>query len=812
MSGRTSLLTFGRRATVTRSSTSQANGTNNGASSRTAVTTTQAPSEGAISTTEYARRCKALIALYADLSDLGANAFFELPNITVIGAQSGWSISLALVIRVHVLTAGKSSLVEAVSGVRLLDIAHPLLTTTRSPFLARVGPVPGKLSTWRLLVANTMTRCPMECNMSSNATEWSCKIALRRDYHPDGTPFENGGQTTPFGTTITDRSQVELWLRRAQAAILNPNIRHEAFYTKTESELIAAFDADSDGLEFSKNAVVVYVNDPQITDLRFVDLPGLIQNHERHPELVQVVEDLVSSRIKGQNTLILVTLPMTDDLENQSSARLAREADPDGQRTIGVLTKPDAVGEGELGRRAGWKDVLEGRKNQLTHGYFCIRLPDDKERRDGTSRDTLERRGLQLYDFVTDHMRFGVDNLTKFLSTLLVDRIESNLPILRQKLAALLKECQDHLDALPPPPPSNETTAEVTLLVSTFCNEFAAAVVGARDEILAQDCRRHYRQFSIAIRDTCPHFRPFTDRQHGWDSDQFPRREPQDYDLPRLELATDADLNADAASIGTGTPRSLSPMPPPHAFDESRPDLTLVDVRTVIRNSVSWQLPGNVPFAATKEIVKKSTRTWRAPSLACFEAIVGVAQKFLDTLATKHFSQFSELENTIRMLTNAEIAAYKTSALETLDKVLKIEADPLFTHNENLFTTEREKWRAHYIARHSAAYPFHSPHHEIAEYANEFTMMGQVRAYWQIAYQRFIDYIPLIIEHEFTHLLAQNLQRALFAELLAEDAPGEVGKRMKALLAENPTISDERRKLKDKMGRLNEMQQRLEAL
>jgi hypothetical protein len=55
---------------------------------------------------------------------------------------------------------------------------------------------------------------------------------------------------------------------------------------------------------------------------------------------------------------------------------LARNVDPDGQRSIGVLTKPDKV---ELGTETGILEILAGRKYALRMGYFIVRTPNPTE-------------------------------------------------------------------------------------------------------------------------------------------------------------------------------------------------------------------------------------------------------------------------------------------------------------------------------------------------------------------------------------------------------------------------------------------------
>ncbi|KAJ7242403.1 P-loop containing nucleoside triphosphate hydrolase protein [Mycena haematopus] len=735
-----------RRGTNSRSNATNGSNQNGGGSrgtngpSGSAVGGGNSTSTTTISSGDYARRCRELMTLDKDLRALGANTLFDLPSITVIGGQS----------------AGKSSLVEAVSGIN----------------------VPRDSGT-----------CPMECVMSSSAEYWSCKISLRFDYGPLGAKIETTTRT--FGPTITDRNAVELWLRRAQAAILSPHVPPEDFYTKSSQELRNP-PPDAERLPFSKNAVLVDLCDPTITDLSFVDLPGLIQNEA--PEVIEVVRDLVVSRINSSNTLILVTIPMSDDIQNQQAARLAKDADPDGARTIAVLTKPDILGVGATGSRQKWKDILEGRDQPLTHGYYCVRLPDDAERSQGIPRAESERRAAEYFDTtqpwrdIVDRSRFGVPNLATFLSKLLVARIESYLPTLKGKVEALLKKYNSELLDLPPPPTS-EPAAEVLLRISAFSNAFHAAVFGDQDKTVSQKDRRIYLRFKADIRSTTPDFRPFA----GYLSYRDP-------------CITDGE-SLDVGASTTGVCTLESP-------------LDLGDVRQVIADSIGWELPNHVPFDATRTLVLRFTGQWRSASLACFAAVVEASKDFLDRLTTTHFGQFTQLERYIRTLIHAALVSYKDQALETLEKMLALEKLPLFTQNTQ-FQTETKAW----FTRYNTVRHYWSNYHRTLpsnvtmaaqalmaqgeEYAEELVLMANVRAYWQIAYQRIIDYVPLLIEHEFNQRLAARLQEMLFENML--EGP-DASARMQELLTEDPEVSVKRNLLEGRIARLVEIKQKLDGL
>jgi hypothetical protein len=113
----------------------------------------------------------------------------------------------------------------------------------------------------------------MECSMTSSEDSWSCVVSLRFDYDNYGRelPKPEGGT---FGPVIRDKKDVEIWLRRAQAAILSPHLTWEYFFDKTAEELRNGTKSDPRSLKFSKNVVSVDIKDPDATNLSFVDLPG----------------------------------------------------------------------------------------------------------------------------------------------------------------------------------------------------------------------------------------------------------------------------------------------------------------------------------------------------------------------------------------------------------------------------------------------------------------------------------------------------------------------------------------------------------
>jgi vacuolar protein sorting-associated protein 1 len=72
--------------------------------------------------------------------------------------------------------------------------------------------------------------------MLGDTSTWSCQISVRYDYDRKGIRLPMS-QVIQFGPKMSDKSDVELWMRRAQAAILSPHQDYRLFYHKNKEEL-----------------------------------------------------------------------------------------------------------------------------------------------------------------------------------------------------------------------------------------------------------------------------------------------------------------------------------------------------------------------------------------------------------------------------------------------------------------------------------------------------------------------------------------------------------------------------------------------
>lgn len=86
----------------------------------------------------------------------------------------------------------------------------------------------------------------------------------------------------------------------------------------------------------------------KVVNLTLVDLPGItkVPVGDQPEDIEDKIYELIVSFISNPNSLILAVTPATTDLATSEALKLAREVDPEGRRTLAVITKLDLMDAG----------------------------------------------------------------------------------------------------------------------------------------------------------------------------------------------------------------------------------------------------------------------------------------------------------------------------------------------------------------------------------------------------------------------------------------------------------------------------------
>ena len=104
-----------------------------------------------------------------------------------------------------------------------------------------------------------------------------------------------------------------------------------------------------------------------VLNLTLVDLPGMtkVPVGDQPSDIEYQIKDMLLQFITRENCLVLAVSPANTDLANSDALKLAKEVDPTGARTIGVITKLDLMDEGTDAR-----DILENKTYPLRRGRY----------------------------------------------------------------------------------------------------------------------------------------------------------------------------------------------------------------------------------------------------------------------------------------------------------------------------------------------------------------------------------------------------------------------------------------------------------
>ena len=174
---------------------------------------------------------------------------------------------------------------------------------------------------------------------------------------------------------------------------------------------------------------------PRLLDVTLVDLPGLtkVPIGDQPADIEQQTRDMILNYISKKNCLILAVTPANTDLANSDSLKLAREVDPHGVRTIGVITKLDLMDHGTDAR-----NILENQVFPLDRGYVGVvnRSQKDIEEKKIVGEALKAERNFFVKHPSYNHMaeKCGTAYLQKVLNRELTEHICKSLPGLQEDL------------------------------------------------------------------------------------------------------------------------------------------------------------------------------------------------------------------------------------------------------------------------------------------------------------------------------------------------------------------------------------------
>lgn len=754
----------------------------------------------ALSASNYAVEQRKYIAIASSLFETGVTVDIEIPMIAVVGVQS----------------AGKSSLIEAMSGITL----------------PRAG--------------GTCTRCPTYCRLKYTASPWNCRVSLMWTKGPrdEDVPIV----IERFGDDIESKEDVTERIRRAQRAILNRSTSLKTFLEGDDE------DPNTSEITFSKNCVYLEISGSDVPDLSFVDLPGIIATSiEGVPGEIQLIRDLVTEYVSRPSCIILLTISCETELHNQGSFEIARLVDPKGERTIGVLTKPDRISAGD---EDTWVAILRNQNAtwRLENGWFSVKSPNTREIKEGMTheqaREEEERFFLRTAPWcdlsMSSRGNLGSKALADRCSMVLSAFMAQRLPEIELVIQKSLQTTEEHLRELPTEP-SQDPVGEVYNLISRFSMQLTRYLEGTPEpDGLLQTIRPYQDAFKIAIRGTAPNFQA-RDRARKGEVESDPDSKSGSDGEDGSDSKTEDDEEG-----ASKHPDFLKHEETPPQSNDRRP-IYIDEVAKRAQKAITRELPDHYPFIITQEFVRELIEDWDMPTFKLFDEIEAILSSKIKKFIHLEFAQYPNLQAQAVVIVTDHIAALSDLSKEHLHWLIDVEKRPR-TLNDHYYRDYRDKFLAWYksqrpeynnLALLDSLKAYDPAAAEGAEQQDTIgvvlscfnklginglrptdlakvlptdpreaaiAIMASVRAYFQVAYKRFVDNVTIAIDEKL--ILGLNRYQVLESNLRTKLGVGSSDgyEKCSRYLQEDRMIAKYREDMRNKRDRLTKAKRELMKL
>jgi dynamin 1-like protein len=392
------------------------------------------------------------------------------------------------------------------------------------------------------------------------------------------------------------------------------------------------------------------VYSPKVLTMTLVDLPGLarVPVGDQPADIEDRIRSMIIEYISAPSCIILAVTPANQDLAASDALDLAKQVDPDGMRTLGVLTKLDIMDRGTDGAA-----VLRNEVVSLRLGYIgvVLRSQQDIDNRVGVSESRARERMFfeshPEYNNASSLVarRCGVGRLAQAINQILVEHVRAALPTLKGRLEGALVGRQRELATLGDSPPGSTGAARGALLL-TLLDAYATRFIAMLDG--KGDC------------------------------------------LPINELAGGARIRHIFQEVFNLGLDCLDPCA----------ELSDEDVRTAIKNSGGIKGSLLIPEAPFEVLVKKAIERLQSPSLQCKEFVHTELLRIAAHCAPPEIARFPVLQTVLAEAVEEFIGAGAGPAEDMIRNLVSCElayintSHPLFIGGNRAISEVLER-RAH---------------------------------------------------------------------------------------------------------------------
>ncbi|KAF3171502.1 vacuolar protein sorting-associated protein 1 [Orbilia oligospora] len=259
-------------------------------------------------------------------------------------------------------------------------------------------------------------------------------------------------------------------------------------FNKIRDEIVKETEAKTGrNAGISPAPIGLRIYSPNVLTLTLVDLPGLtkVPVGDQPKDIEKQIKDMVLKQISKPNAIILAVTAANTDLANSDGLKLAREVDPEGQRTIGVLTKIDLMDDG-----TDVVDILAGRIIPLRLGYVPV---VNRGQRDIENKKPIQAALEYEKNFFENHKSYrnkalycGTPYLARKLNLILMMHIKQTLPEIKNRISASLQKYATELQGLGDSILGNSSNILLNI-ITEFCNEYRTVLDGNNQELTSME-------------------------------------------------------------------------------------------------------------------------------------------------------------------------------------------------------------------------------------------------------------------------------------------------------------------------------------